>query len=159
MTAHNENRLLPSEQQTETTLREQASLLDLTHEAIFIRAMNGPIKYWNRGAEELYGWSAEQALGRVPADLLKTILPAPLQQIEQEVIDAGRWDGELVQTRKDGSQVIVASRWSLQRDVNGTPMAIVAFNNDITRRKRAEEAARRSEKELRDVINAVPAFV
>jgi len=159
MTALDDDRLLRVEEQTETTLRERASLLDLTHEAIFIRAMNGPIKYWNRGAEDLYGWSAEQALGRVPMELLKTILPAPLQQIEQEVIDVGRWDGELVQTRKDGSQVIVASRWSLQRDVNGAPVAVVAFNNDITRRKRAEEAARRSEKELRDVINAVPAFV
>jgi PAS domain S-box-containing protein len=159
MTAHNESRLLRSELHTETTLREQANLLDLTHEAIFIRALNGPIKYWNRGAEELYGWSAEQALGRVPMELLKTILPAPLQEIEQEVIDVGRWDGELVQTKKDGSQAIVASRWSLQRDVNGVPAAIVAFNNDITRRKRAEEAARRSEKELRGVINAVPAFV
>ena len=159
MTAHNENHLLRSEQQTETTLREQASLLDLTHEAIFIRAMNGPIKYWNSGAEKLYGWSAGQALGKIPMELLKTILPTPLQQIEQEVIDVGRWDGELVQTKKDGSQVIVASRWSLQRDVNGAPAAIVAFNNDITQRKRAEEAAHRSEKELRDVINAVPAFV
>ncbi len=64
-----------------------------------------------------------------------------------------------MQTKKDGSQVVVASRWSLQRDESGAPVAILVINNDITRRKRAEEVARRSEKELRDVINAVPAFV
>src|SRR5271169_5429994 len=73
-------------QQTEAILREQPNLLNLTHEAIFVREMNGTIKYWNRGAEELYGWSAEQAVGRVTQELLKTILAAPLQQIEQEMI-------------------------------------------------------------------------
>jgi PAS domain S-box-containing protein len=147
-------------QQTEAILREQPNLLNLTHEAIFVREMNGTIKYWNRGAEELYGWSAEQAVGRVTQELLETSLPAPLQQIEEEMITgAGRWECELVQTRKDGSRVIVASRWSLLRDESGVPVAILAFNNDITERRRAEEAARRSEKELRDLVNAVPAFV
>ncbi len=121
--------------------------------------MNGTIKYWNRGAEELYGWQAKQALGRVSQELLKSIFEAPLEQIEKEVIGTGRWEGELVQTRKDGSRVVVASRWSLQRDERHTPVAMLVINNDITKRKRAEEAARRSERELRDVVNAVPAFV
>src|ERR1700732_5113288 len=167
MTAGNEDSLLSSaaqqagsiravclraEQQSEATLREQASLLNLTHDAIFLREMNGTIKYWNRGAEELYGWPAEQALGRVSQELLKTIFPVPLQKVEAEVTSAGRWEGELVQVKKDGSQVIVASRWSLQRDESGAPIAILIFNNDITSRKRAEEVARRSEKELRDVV-------
>src|SRR5439155_3702686 len=82
----------------------------------------------------------------------------PLEQIEREIIGAGRWEGELLQTKKDGSQVVVASRWSLQRDESGAPIAILVINNDITTRKRAEEVARRSERELRDVVNAVPAF-
>src|SRR5271154_2760829 len=73
-------------EQTEAILRGQPSLLNLTHEAIFVREMNGTIIYWNRGAEDLYGWSAEQAVGRVAQELLKTILPAPLQQIEGEMI-------------------------------------------------------------------------
>jgi PAS domain S-box-containing protein len=150
---------LRAEQQTEATLREQANLLNLTHDAIFVHDMNGAVKYWNRGAEELYGWPAEQAVGRVIRELLKTIFQVPLEQIEEEVIDAGRWEGELVQTKKDGSQVVVASRWSLQRDERTAPVAILVINNDITKRKRAEEVARRSEKELRDVVNAVPAFV
>src|ERR1700730_13151144 len=173
MTADNEDRLsrsqqnaesiravrLRAEQQAEATLREQANLLNLTHDAIFVRDMNGIVNYWNRGAEELYGWRAEQAVGRVIQELLKTIFPVPLEQIEEEVIGAGRWEGELVQTKKDGSQVVVASRWSLQRDEKSAPVAILVINNDITERKRAEEVARRSEKELRDVVNAVPAFV
>jgi PAS domain S-box-containing protein len=175
MTADNEDSLLRSvaqqnaesiravrlraEQQAEATLHEQANLLNLTHDAIFVHDMNGTVKYWNRGAEELYGWPAEQAVGRVIQELLKTIFQVPLEQIEEEVIGAGRWEGELVQTKKDGSQVVVASRWSLQRDERSAPVAILVINNDITKRKRAEEVARRSEKELRDVVNAVPAFV
>jgi len=175
MTADNEDRLsrsvaqqnaestravrLRAEQQAEATLREQANLLNLTHDAIFVRDMNGAVKYWNRGAEELYGWPAEQAVGRVSQELLKTIFPVPLEQIEEEVIGAGRWEGELVQTKKDGSQVVVASRWSLQRDEKSAPVAILVINNDITERKRAEEVARRSEKELRDVVNTLPALV
>jgi PAS domain S-box-containing protein len=150
---------LRAEQQAEATLREQANLLNLTHDAIFVRDMNGTVKYWNRGAEELYGWPAEQAVGRVIQELLKTIFLVPLEQIEEEVTRAGRWEGELVQTKKDGSQVVVASRWSLQRDERSAPVAILVINNDITKRKRAEDAARRSEKELRDVVNALPAFV
>src|ERR1700692_1472813 len=174
MTADNEDSLLSSvaqqagsiravclraAQQSEATLHEQASLLNLTHDAIFVREMNGTIKYWNRGAEELYGWPAEQAVGRVRQVLLKTIFPVSLEQIQEEVIGAGRWEGELVQTRKDGSQVVVSSRGSLQSDERNEPVAIIVINNDITKRKRAEEVAQRSEKELRDVVNAVPAFV
>src|ERR1700676_606721 len=146
MTADNEDSLLSSvaqqvgsiravclraAQQSEATLREQASLLNLTHDAIFVREMNGTIKYWNRGAEELYGWPAEQAVGRVIHELLKTIFPAPVEQIEAEEISAGSGEGELVQTKKDGSRVVVASRWSLQRDDRSAPVAILVINNDI----------------------------
>jgi PAS domain S-box-containing protein len=150
---------LRAEKRAEAAVREQANLLNLTHDAIFVRDMNGTVKYWNRGAEELYGWPAAQAVGKVFRELLKTIFPVPLKQIEEEVVRTGRWEGELVQTKKDGNQVVVASRWSLQRDESGAHVAILVINNDITRRKRAEELARRSEKELRDVINAIPALV
>src|ERR1700726_1029298 len=174
MTADNEDSLLSSvaqqggsiravwrraDHQSEGTLREQGILPNPTHDAILVREMNGTIKYRNRGAEELYGWPAEQAVGRVGHVLLKTIFPVSLEQIQEEVIGAGRWEGELVQTRKDGSQVVVSSRLSLQSDERNEPVAIIVINNDITKRKRAEEVALRSEKELRDVVNAVPAFV
>jgi len=135
------------------TLREQADLLSLTHDAIFVAGMEGVISYWNHGAEGQYGWTAEHAVGKDVHDLLKTVFPAPLVQIKAEVIRTGRWEGELVHTKKDGTEVVVASRWSLQRDERGAPVAILETNNDITERKRAEEALSRLNRELRAISN------
>ena len=137
----------------EETLREQADLLNLTHDAIFVMTMEGVIKYWNRGAEEQYGWTAEQAVGRSVHDLLKTVFPAPPEQIKAEVVRTGRWEGEVVHTKKDETRVVVASRWSLQRGEQGAPIAILETNNDITDRKRAEEAFGRLNRELRAISN------
>ncbi|PYJ31699.1 MAG: hypothetical protein DME79_09760, partial [Verrucomicrobia bacterium] len=126
-------------------LREHASLLNLTHDTIFVRDMNDVITYWNRGAEERYGWSSEEAVGRVTHELTKTTFPAPLKEINAELLKTGRWEGELVHTRRDGTLVTVASRWALQRDDSGNPLAILETNNDITERKETEEELRRSE--------------
>jgi PAS domain S-box-containing protein len=128
----------------EETLREQANLLNLTHDAIFVRDMNGGITYWNRGAEALYGWTAEQAEGRIARELLKTVSSVPRDRIMAELLSSGRWEGELGRTKNDGTQVVVASRWSLQRDARGTPVAALETDNDITERKRAEEERERS---------------
>ncbi len=128
-----------------TALRAQAQLLDLTHDTIFVRDMNDLITYWNRGAEELYGWGAEQAIGNATHLLLQTSFPEPLKDITAELIGTGRWEGELVHTKRDGTQVVVSSRWSLQRDERGQPSAILETNTDITERRRAEDALRRSE--------------
>jgi PAS domain S-box-containing protein len=127
----------------EETLREQANLLNLTHDAIFVRDMNGVITYWNRGAEELYGWTAEQAEGKIARELLKTVFPIPRERIMAELLSSGRWEGELVRTKEDGAHLVVASRWSLQRDARGTPVAALETDNDITERKRAEEERER----------------
>src|ERR1700676_2145916 len=97
----------------ESVLREQANLLDVTHDAIFVRDTSDIITYWNRGAEQLYGWNREQAIGEVSHALMRTILPAPLDELTAELRRVGRWEGELVHTKKDGTQVTVASRWSL----------------------------------------------
>ncbi len=137
----------------EAGLRERAALLDLTHDTVFVMDMEGVIKYWNRGAEERYDWTAEQAVGRVVHELLKTVFPAPLEELKAEVTRTGHWEGELRHTRKDGTQVVVASRWSLERDEQGAPLAILETNNDITERKRAEEALRRLNRELRAISN------
>jgi PAS domain S-box-containing protein len=128
--------------QDEGALLEQAKLLSLTHDAILVRDMNGLTKFWNRGAELLYGWAAEQAIGRVLFDLLNTVFPAPLEEIEGEVLRTGHWEGELVQTKKDGTQIVVSSRWALQRDERGAPLAILVTNNDISERKQAEQRLR-----------------
>jgi PAS domain S-box-containing protein len=121
---------------------QQASLLDLTHDTIFVRDMSDVITFWNRGAQELYGWTAAEAIGKPAHQLLKTSFPMPLDEIRAEVLRAGRWDGELGKTKSDGTRVVVASRWSLQRDEHDQPTAILETNNDITERKRAEQSIR-----------------
>jgi PAS domain S-box-containing protein len=126
-------------QAAEATLRHQASLLDLTHDTIFVRGMDDVITYWNRGAEELYGWSTEEAVGKVCHQLTHTTFPAPLEDINAELLRTGRWEGELVHSKRDGTRVTVSSRWSLQRDEQGMPAMILETNNDITERKQAEE--------------------
>ncbi len=147
-----ENAHLYAERQRDAAaLREQANLLSLTHDAIFVRALDGVVTYWNRGAEALYGWTTAQAVGKVPHVLLKTVFPLPLEQIEAAVLSAGRWEGELVHTKQDGTQVVVASRWSVQRDEWGAPVAILVTNNDITERQRAEEALHLAQAELTHV--------
>jgi PAS domain S-box-containing protein len=140
----------------ETSLREQAALVDLTHDTVFVRDMNDVITFWNRGAEQVYGWSRAEAVGQMSHRLMQTIFPAPLDTIMAQVVDAGRWEGELVHTRRDGSTLIVASRWSLQRDEHGKPVAILETNNDVTEQKRAEEALRESAEQWRAVFENNP---
>lgn len=118
---------------------QQASLLDLTHDTIFVRDMNQVITYWNRAAEELYGWTAQEAIGQRSTELLRTVSPAPVDDIRAELMRTGRWDGELQRTKRDGFQVVVSSRWSLQRDEQQRAVAILETNNDITERKRREQ--------------------
>ena len=132
----------------EETLRQRADLLDLTHDTIFARDMNHVITYWNRGAEELYGWKRAEAVGRVSHELTQTIFPVPLEEINETLCRTGRWEGELVHTKRDGSKVVVASRWSLQRDQQGAALAILETNNDITERKLAEQELHKTQAEL-----------
>src|SRR5712664_1139191 len=122
----------------EGVLREQASLLDLTHDTVFVRDMNDIITYWNRGAERLYGWNSEQAVGKTTHQVLQTRFPEALAEINAELLRTGRWEGELTHTKRDGTQVVVASRWALQRDGRGNAIATLETNNDITERKRKE---------------------
>jgi PAS domain S-box-containing protein len=137
------------ELQKEVIVRtQQASLLDLTHDSIFVRDLNAVITYWNRGAQELYGWSPEQAIGKKSHDLLHTLFPAPVGDITAELFRTGRWEGELTHTKANGSQVIVSSRWSLQRDERGNPISALETNNDISERRRREEDIRGLNQEL-----------
>jgi PAS domain S-box-containing protein len=146
---------LDERKRAEEILRRQAGLLDLTHDTVFSRDMNDAINYWNRGAEELYGWPREEAFGKVSHELMKTAFPAPLAAINAELLRTGRWEGELKHTKRDGTQVVVASRWSLQRDERQRTLGILETNNDITERKRAESALRRQANLLEQTHDAI----
>ena len=118
---------------------QQASLLDLTHDSIFVRDMDFFVTYWNKGAEELYGWSAQEALGKHSQELLRTEYPRLLEEIRAELVLAGRWEGELRRKTAAGTEVVVASRWSLRRDAQGFPTAILETSNDVTERNRRQQ--------------------
>jgi two-component system cell cycle sensor histidine kinase/response regulator CckA len=124
-------------QQHEVLVR-QASLLELASDGIFVRDLDGIVTYWSAGAAALYGWTKAEAQGRVAHELLHTEFPQPLADIEAAVIQGGAWEDELIHTRRDGERLIVASRWALQRDDRGNPLAMLELNTDVTERRRLE---------------------
>jgi PAS domain S-box-containing protein len=118
-------------------LRQQTTILDRTHDAIFIWEMGGAITYWNRGAELLYGYTPEQAIGRLSHDLLQTIHPMTADAFEALLAQDGEWTGELEHTTSDGRAVAVLSRHQLLRDVDGKQY-VLETSRDITERKQME---------------------
>ncbi|HUP07437.1 MAG TPA: PAS domain S-box protein, partial [Caldimonas sp.] len=140
----------------ERSLREHAALLDQTRDMVFVRDAANVITYWNRGAEEAYGWSRSEAIGRRSHELLRTQFPAPIEAIEAELEATGHWEGELVHRRRDGTALPVASRWALQRDERGRPIGVLATNNDITDRQLAEQARLELEEQWRAAFASNP---
>lgn len=130
----------------EQKIRQQAELLELARDSIIVRDMADRITYWNRGAEESYGWSREEAGGQVTHMLLMTEFPEPLTDVNGELLRNGAWEGELVHTSRDGRRITVASRWVLKRDEAGNPAHILEINNDITARRQAEEERDKAQK-------------
>jgi PAS domain S-box-containing protein len=114
-------------------LTERAGLLDLAQDAIIVRDMENTILFWNCAAEILYGWPSEEALGRNLGDLLKTEFSEPPDSLDA-ILRQGQWKGEVIHHARDGTRLVVSSRWALQRDANGTPFRILTINNDITDR-------------------------
>ncbi|MBV9121853.1 MAG: PAS domain-containing protein, partial [Planctomycetes bacterium] len=129
----------PDGGENEAAVRELAQLLDLAHDAILVRRLDDTVGFWNRGAEQMYGWSRDEALGKITHDLLHTQFPIPLKEILAQVAREGGWEGELIHTTRDSRQLVVASRWALRRNEQGQPETILEINRDITQRKRAEE--------------------
>jgi len=127
-------------------VKAQSQWLDAANDAIFVGGCDEIISYWNKGAERLYGWSRAEALGKNPHDLLQTEFPIPFAEIALQRQQRG-WEGELVHTKRDGSKVTVASRWTSLKDENNTLSGWVEINRDITDRK-AVEAARQLNAQL-----------
>ncbi|MDP9353317.1 MAG: PAS domain S-box protein, partial [Chloroflexota bacterium] len=149
------NRIQRALERQTAILRRQAQLLDLAHDAILARDVEaGTILYWNQGAEQMYGWTKGEVKGRVAHTLLSTEFPRPLEEIHRDIIHTGRWESELVHTRRDGRRIVISSRWALQCDDQDEPVAILEINSDITERRNlerrlAEEALREGEERLR----------
>jgi len=133
---------LTARKQAEQTLRKQAALLDLAHDAIIVCDLEDRITFWNRGAKDTYGWSAEEALGRVAHHLLQTKCFTPFEEIENALQMQEQWEGELEHTTRDGRVNVMDSRWSLLRDEAGEPTAVLKINRDATDRKRAADQLR-----------------
>ncbi|TGD97727.1 PAS domain-containing sensor histidine kinase [Methylobacterium nonmethylotrophicum] len=134
-------------------LAEQASLLDLTHDAVFVRDTRDVITFWNRAAEQFYGWPADEAIGCVAHDLLRSTFPADRAAIFDTLHRTGRWEGELVQRTRAGETVTVESRWVLQRAAAGAPLAVLETNTDITERKRTDSQLVASERRYRAIFD------
>ncbi len=123
---------------TEQSIRNQAALLDIATDAIFLRDNANRIVFWNKGAERLFGWQAAEALGQNVQDLLCKNSEAEYEQAWQTVLELGEWQGELQKVTKTGDRIIVASRWSLSRDKVNQPQFILTVDTDITAKKQLE---------------------
>jgi PAS domain S-box-containing protein len=132
--------------QAEEDLREKASILDWAQ--VLVRDLDARIVMWNRGAEKLYGYSKEEAVGKLSHELLQSKFPLPLEQIEQQLRQNDRWEGELIHRRKDGGTVVVSSVWVLHRDAKGLPSRILEANTDITEQKSAERELQKLNQDL-----------
>ncbi|MFW6132535.1 MAG: PAS domain-containing sensor histidine kinase [Planctomycetota bacterium] len=126
-------------------LREQAQLLDLAHDAIIVRDMDGRVVFWNRGAEHTYGWSRGEAVGNSAHMLLRTEFDTPMAEIDARLRREGRWEGRVVRRSRRGQRIVADTRWALRRDENGEPLAVLEIDTDVTERDRIEQQLRRSE--------------
>ncbi len=147
-------------------IRLQAELIELSHDAIFIRDSLNRVIFWNKGAEELYGWSSREALGHITHSLLKTHFPSNRVEVDVYLEEHGQWDGELTHTCRDGRVVNVESRQVLVCDMQGQQISILEINRDITERRRLEQTMQAVHAQavarldfLRQIIDALPSSI
>ncbi len=131
--------------QIEDQLRQQASLLDKANDAILVRDLDHTITYWNKSAEKLYGWTAEEAVGHKVSELLHND-DVQLLEMNALALANGEWNGEIQQRNKAGEELFVEGRWTLVRDATGQPKCILAINTDITQKKRLEDQVLRTQR-------------
>ncbi|MEH2119617.1 PAS domain S-box protein [Nostoc sp.] len=134
--------------QAEAENQRLLDMLNHSSDAIIVRDMTEKILYWNQGAESLYGWTREEVKGQYIHAFIKKTFPKPKQEIIAELLEQGNWEGEVQHLTHDGSLITVESRWTLQRDIDRQPCAVLEINTDITGRKQAEIALRQLNQEL-----------
>ncbi|PTQ07475.1 hypothetical protein CLG96_18240 [Sphingomonas oleivorans] len=132
----------------------QARLLEVTSDALFALGADGRVTYWNRAASELYGWSAPEMMAVDPHQQLHTRFPTTMADALEELRRSGRWEGELVQTCRDGSSVTVVARWNLERSPAGEISRIVETHTDVTKRRMTEEALDNARREIEQAMRA-----
>jgi two-component system sensor histidine kinase/response regulator len=138
----------------EQTSRDQALILDLANDTILVRDTEDRITYWNQGAVRLYGWSKDEAMGRVSHSLFRTQFSQPLGEINEQLFATGHWEGDLVHTRRDGALVNVVSSWTLRRDESKRPVSVIEMNYDITARKKAEKELAQTREHLDTIVSS-----
>jgi len=137
---------ITQQKQAEQKIREQGLLLDVSSDAILVRNIHNQILFWNQGAERLYGWKAEEVVGKNLLQLLYKDISPQLEDAYLRVMNTGEWRGEVHQLTKEGKVIIVESRWILIRDDNGQPKSILSVNTEITQQKQLEAQLLRSQR-------------
>ncbi len=128
---------------------EQAALLELTQDSVFVIDMEGRVQFWSRGAEAMLGYSKAEAAGKIAHELLCTEFQKPFAEIQAELLQVGHWEGDLIKTARDGKRVVVAGRWAMQWGQRGQAPRILVVNSDITERKQGEELLVLQKEQLR----------
>ncbi|MBE9200966.1 MULTISPECIES: hybrid sensor histidine kinase/response regulator [unclassified Nodularia (in: cyanobacteria)] len=132
--------------QTEQKIRQQAALLDIATDAIFVHDIDDPVLYWNKAAEDLYGWKKAEVIGKKTQELWHENNEQLLEQAFQHLMEHGSWEGELHQRTKSGQEIIVESRWTLVKNFGNTPQSILVVNTDITQKKQLESQFLRAQR-------------
>jgi PAS domain S-box-containing protein len=144
---------------TETALQEKALLLDLANDSIIVRDLLDQITFWNQKAVEVYGYTAQEAIGKYLYDLLPTAFPQRSLAIKKQLLTQGRWEGELIQTKRDGAEITVSSRQALQLDMYGNPRQVLEINTDITAAKQAKATLQEANRRWQSLLDNIQLVV
>jgi PAS domain S-box-containing protein len=143
----------------EEALKRQASLIDLSPDAIIVKKLDDTIVFWSQGAQKLYGWTKQEALGQKSRVLFKTKFPEPYEEIQHQLECSGHWFGEKIHQTKSGREITVESRWLVTCNVEGKIDEILETNVDITERKKTEEAIQQAKRDWEKTFDSVPDLI